>query len=746
MKRKEWLRLLLADAITVFLLLTGGLLSGLSAYGIPAYGTALLLAGAVLAPLAALLWSWSRGHWPALALLAAGLLALWRIREGLKSLLNPSPGLEELLALPAAQILLEALLALALGWVAVRARCWYLAALLVITPTLPAILAGVLPEGAALLAATAGWLAMLLASFYSRRDPASLGRGLLVSLGGAGALLAVLAAALPMEGYTRPQWATNARAGLLSAIAEQVRELEGTLDWEVPPLVEEYLRLDGGGPSPEGEGTGAVPFAVSEEGTVDLLAAGPRRYTGRTVLEVEGEGTGRIYLRGGGAGVYTGSGWEALPETDWLWQAIQRDADSWIDPLLHPALRCDSAEIRETAIRRVSAGSAVYYPYYFVCWTAGDSGWPGGLWGTPPTIEGSLFSEEQSYRVSSVDWPEAGFPPEDAQPAYRDFVYSRYLDVPRWARSALAPLLAEAERSPIRWPSELPERFQESAAAAERVAAALAEAARYDLSTPAMEPGEDFVAHFLEEGRGYCVHFATAGALLLRMQGIPTRYVSGYVADLDGSGYAAVPDSAAHAWVEIYLDGFGWYPVEMTPSYSGPGEEADVPGENREEDLEEPPPPQVSDTPEKAPQTPPETPDTPPDGPDTPEPPEGDAPEAAPLDLGWLWWALPVLAALAAPGILYRLALLSRRRTRDQADANRSAIAAYRRSLRLDVWGGGESPALTDLARKAKFSQHTLTQAERERAWSLLEERFRETRAGLPRRKRWLLGLLRPLF
>ena len=102
MKRKEWLRLLLADAITVFLLLTGGLLSGLSAYGIPAYGTALLLAGAVLAPLAALLWSWSRGHWPALALLAAGLLALWRIREGLKSLLNPSPGLEELLALPAA--------------------------------------------------------------------------------------------------------------------------------------------------------------------------------------------------------------------------------------------------------------------------------------------------------------------------------------------------------------------------------------------------------------------------------------------------------------------------------------------------------------------------------------------------------------------------------------------------------------------------------------------------------------------
>ena len=53
---------------------------------------------------------------------------------------------------------------------------------------------------------------------------------------------------------------------------------------------------------------------------------------------------------------------------------------------------------------------------------------------------------------------------------------------------------------------------------------------------------------------------ALAGALVwfFSSRGLPGEEVS-------------VPDSAAHAWVEIYLDGYGWYPVEVTP---GGGESA----------------------------------------------------------------------------------------------------------------------------------------------------------------------------
>ena len=87
----------------------------------------------------------------------------------------------------------------------------------------------------------------------------------------------------------------------------------------------------------------------------------------------------------------------------------------------------------------------------------------------------------------------------------------------------------------------------------------------------------DPVEFFLEEQNGgFCVHFASAGVLLLRKLGVPARYVSGYKVNAsefkrgtlqDDYGYeCSVPDSDAHAWVEVYLDDYGWVPVEMTPS------------------------------------------------------------------------------------------------------------------------------------------------------------------------------------
>lgn len=97
----------------------------------------------------------------------------------------------------------------------------------------------------------------------------------------------------------------------------------------------------------------------------------------------------------------------------------------------------------------------------------------------------------------------------------------------------------------------------------------------YDLELDSIPEGEDPVFYFLNESRtGYCVHFASAGVLLLRAFGVPARYVSGYVVKPsafvrqgDGSYEAEVVDRNAHAWAEVYLDGFGWIPVEMTAGY-----------------------------------------------------------------------------------------------------------------------------------------------------------------------------------
>jgi hypothetical protein len=92
----------------------------------------------------------------------------------------------------------------------------------------------------------------------------------------------------------------------------------------------------------------------------------------------------------------------------------------------------------------------------------------------------------------------------------------------------------------------------------------------YTLSPGAMPEDRDFVEYFLTENhKGYCVHFATAVAALLRSAGIPARYVEGFVVSPDDpkakDGFTELTDNRAHAWAEIYVNGEGWIPVESTP-------------------------------------------------------------------------------------------------------------------------------------------------------------------------------------
>lgn len=110
---------------------------------------------------------------------------------------------------------------------------------------------------------------------------------------------------------------------------------------------------------------------------------------------------------------------------------------------------------------------------------------------------------------------------------------------------------------------------------AEMVREYLAEREDYNLQLERIDSDTDPIEYFLEEShQGYCVHFASAGVLILRQLGIPCRYASGYVArssrfEQKGEQYvASVLDSSAHAWAEVYLDDYGWLPIDMTDGYS----------------------------------------------------------------------------------------------------------------------------------------------------------------------------------
>jgi len=79
--------------------------------------------------------------------------------------------------------------------------------------------------------------------------------------------------------------------------------------------------------------------------------------------------------------------------------------------------------------------------------------------------------------------------------------------------------------------------------------------------------GKDPAEHFLETRTGYCVHFATALALLCRSAGVPARIATGFqLHDPDEDGSFLVRNSDAHAWVEVWFGPeHGWRVYDATP-------------------------------------------------------------------------------------------------------------------------------------------------------------------------------------
>lgn len=156
---------------------------------------------------------------------------------------------------------------------------------------------------------------------------------------------------------------------------------------------------------------------------------------------------------------------------------------------------------------------------------------------------------------------------------YRDVVRDVYTRLPE--NDALDEVYAAM---PEELASLQPKTAMEQYTALGEIRDWMSECAVYDLSPGKTPRTRDFVNFFLlENQKGYCKHFATAGTILARHLGIPARYCEGYVvgkdileqAETDSSGKTTLTltDRQSHAWCEFYIDGYGWMPFEMTPGY-----------------------------------------------------------------------------------------------------------------------------------------------------------------------------------
>lgn len=104
---------------------------------------------------------------------------------------------------------------------------------------------------------------------------------------------------------------------------------------------------------------------------------------------------------------------------------------------------------------------------------------------------------------------------------------------------------------------------------AERVANYLRANCSYLNNNSELEPDVDSVANFLLTTKsGSCSIFASAEAILLRAQGIPSRVVFGYMpGDKDPKSDAAlVKKKHEHAWAEVFIPTHGWVPIDATPN------------------------------------------------------------------------------------------------------------------------------------------------------------------------------------
>ncbi|MBT8079908.1 MAG: DUF3488 domain-containing protein, partial [Gammaproteobacteria bacterium] len=101
----------------------------------------------------------------------------------------------------------------------------------------------------------------------------------------------------------------------------------------------------------------------------------------------------------------------------------------------------------------------------------------------------------------------------------------------------------------------------------------------YTLEPPAL--GANPVDQFIFSTRqGFCEHYASSFAFMMRAAGIPSRIVLGYQGgEINPMGdYMMVRQSDAHAWTEVWLQGLGWRRVDPTAAVAPERIEAGISG------------------------------------------------------------------------------------------------------------------------------------------------------------------------
>ena len=396
---------------------------------------------------------------------------------------------------------------------------------------------------------------------------------------------------------------------------------------------------------------------------VDLSALAKRQQSQTPVMEVTADFTGPLYLRGRDYDEYTGTAWNS---TEWRKEILYGYDSLWHeqDGAVEISLRQSKDFYYLPAITQLQQ------------WiTDGQARTPDG---------------DTTYRFDRCsmrsDWQDSWVDPHIST------ISPRYLALPDDTLLGAQAYLDQQEVL-----GTLDRNDSSVPVMAEQIALLLRTHIPYDLSTPNMPMDQDDLAlWFLNDANtGYCVHYATTAVVLLRACGIPARYVEGYTVNVETGKTVTVRERNAHAWAEYYVTGVGWLVLDATPA------DNTVPDEPA---TTQPQTTTVPTTTPTVPHTEPAQTHTNPDKTD----------KTAPTwVITLLWTLLWSLVALVLLWLQYRLRRYRFHQSIRRSSPNRRALVIHRRLCRLSKWTKQPvSAELTQLAQKARFSNHTLTAPE----------------------------------
>lgn len=322
---------------------------------------------------------------------------------------------------------------------------------------------------------------------------------------------------------------------------------------------------------------------------------------------------------------------------------------------------------------------------------------------------GKLFTMEDEYSDEVKSQLDKYFVAE----SYSNVdIYEKYIELSTNDVLALQPILGE--------PKDPKREHMGYKDAINRVQSYFKDNAVYTEKGGVEKANAEFVKSFLAAPKGFDSQFASIATLMFRYYGIPARYVEGYVVSHDDVSKMRankpyeLPLKNAHAWTEIYVDGYGWVPVEVTEKFAEMVSQPDL-----EKGLEN------------------DTTLNPYDKPNPPERPnknnqDEDYSSLQQTNYLPLWIALFILTLVLA-FIIYKIILiclgkLSWHRAFKQEDVN-SGISAIYQYLSLKNFCPTEKAV--EIGNKASYSLSRCDEGERDYMLRLLRELKRESRAKM---------------